>query len=138
MASKKSQTIPKQIKITLTNENYEKLQQSATKNYRTISQEINYRLNQLLSRPGGLDAPTNPIIYGPGIRSIPDQFIPHNTPGGITTPPITTIPSPENPDGRPIVTATAGLSQPKNKTLTFTTGETKFAQDFRNTDNKNN
>lgn len=90
---KQSQTTPKQIKITLTQENYEKLQQSAEKNYRTISQEVNYRLSLLLSRPGGLDAPTNPLYFPPGVRSIPDTFIPHNTPGGIQT-----IPSPENPD----------------------------------------
>lgn len=42
----------KQIKITLTEENYNKLKDAAEKNYRTLSQEINYRLNQLLSRPG--------------------------------------------------------------------------------------
>lgn len=41
-----------QIKITLTKENYDKLKESAEKNYRTLSQEVNYRLHQLLSRPG--------------------------------------------------------------------------------------
>lgn len=83
----------KQIKITLTEENYNKLKDAAEKNYRTLSQEINYRLNQLLSRPGGLDSPS-PIYFPPGVRApLPDQFIPHNTPGGIRT-----IPSPENPD----------------------------------------
>lgn len=82
-----------QIKITLTEENYNRLKDLADTNYRTISQEVNYRLNQLLSRPGGPDAP-NPLYYPPGVRGIPDlpQFIPHNTPGGIRTP------IPENPN----------------------------------------
>lgn len=78
----KNEKSSKQIKITLTKENYNKLKEIAEKNYRTLSQEVNYRLNQLLSRPGGLDAPASPIYFPPG---------------GIRTP-ITTIPNPENPD----------------------------------------
>ena len=76
-----------QIKVTLTEENYNKLKQSAEKNYRTLTQEINFRLSQLLSRPGGLDAPlTSPIYYPPGVRTpLPPNII-H------------TIPIPENPD----------------------------------------
>jgi len=104
-----------QIKVTLTEENYNKLKQSAEKNYRTISQEINFRLSQLLSRPGGLDAPlTSPIYYPPGVRSIP---------------------SPENPY---TITATAGLTQPIQKSqpqphpksITFT-NTPKINQDRR-------
>lgn len=105
-----------QIKVTLTEENYNKLKQSAEKNYRTISQEINFRLSQLLSRPGGLDAPlTSPIYYPPGVRSIP---------------------SPENPDGSYTITATAGLAQPVQKSqshpksITFT-NTPKINQDRR-------
>lgn len=66
-----------QIRVTLTEENYSHLKASAEKNYRTIAQEVNYRLNQLLSRPGGLDTPS-PIIYPPGIRSPLPQSQPIN------------------------------------------------------------
>lgn len=89
----KNEKSSKQIKITLTKENYNKLKESAEKNYRTLSQEVNYRLHQLLSRPGGLDSlSSSPIYFPPGVRTpvtpvnIPDTAIPK------------TIPSPENPD----------------------------------------
>lgn len=74
-----------QIKITLTEENYNRLKDLADKNYRTLSQEVNFRLKQILSRPGGPDAPS-PLYFPPGVRGIPDTFIPHNTPGGIQNP----------------------------------------------------
>lgn len=78
-----------QIKITLTKENYDKLKESAEKNYRTLSQEVNYRLHQLLSRPGGLDSlSSSPIYFPPGVR----------TPVTPTSAPIHTMPSTENPD----------------------------------------
>lgn len=86
----KNEKSSKQIKITLTKENYNKLKESAEKNYRTLSQEVNYRLHQLLSRPGGLDSPSSsPIYFPPGVRtpaSIPDNAI------------VKTIPNSENPD----------------------------------------
>lgn len=91
----KNEKSSKQIKITLTKENYNKLKEAAEKNYRTLSQEVNYRLHQLLSRPGNLDTPaSSPIYFPPGVREpLPSTFIPHNTPGGIRT-----ILNPENPD----------------------------------------
>lgn len=74
-----------QIKITLTKENYDKLKEAAEKNYRTLSQEVNYRLHQLLSRPGGLDSlSSSPIYFPPGVRT--------------PVAPIHTMPTPENPD----------------------------------------
>lgn len=75
-----------QIKITLTKENYDKLKESAEKNYRTLSQEVNYRLHQLLSRPGGLDSLSapSPIYFPPGVRT--------------PVAPIHTMPTTENPD----------------------------------------
>ena len=86
----KNEKSSKQIKITLTKENYNKLKESAEKNYRTLSQEVNYRLHQLLSRPGGLDSLSSPspIYFPPGVR----------TPVAPTSAPIHTMPSPENPD----------------------------------------
>lgn len=88
-----------QIKVTLTEENYNKLKQSAEKNYRTISQEINFRLSQLLSRPGGLDAPlTSPIYYPPGVRELKDAPGIPETPYKITldTPQVHTQPHPKS------------------------------------------
>lgn len=76
--------------------------------------------------------PTTPphIYFPPGVRSpLPDQFIPHNTPGGIRTP------IPENPDGSPTITnttitTTSGYSEPK-KSLSFTVNKNNKNQDRR-------
>lgn len=78
---KKIMAKTQQIKITLTKENYDKLKESAEKNYRTLSQEVNYRLHQLLSRPGNLDTPaSSPIYFPPGGIRTP---VPENTDRGV-------------------------------------------------------
>lgn len=74
----------KQVRLTLPDDLYQHLKEQAGKDDRTIA---NYILH-LLKNPPKVQSP---IYFPPGVRSpLPQEFIPHNTPGGIRTP--------ENPD----------------------------------------
>lgn len=76
----------KQVRLTLPDDLYKTLKTQADADDRTVANYIVHLLKQ--------KKPTqNPIYFPPGVRS------------PITTP-IHTIPIPENPDGRPIVTCT--------------------------------
>ena len=80
----------KQVRLTLPNDLYNSLKEQAAADDRTVANYIVHLLKQ--------KKPTqNPIYFPPGVRS------------PITAPahtPTLTIPTPENPDGRPIVTCT--------------------------------
>lgn len=118
----KNNKINHQIKITLTEDNYKKLQQSAEKNYRTLSQEVNYRINQLLSRPGGLDAPlSSPLIYPAGVRT------PLHTEPGIPEPPYKITLNTDTFE-KPTADIFNNKSKSTSKNFTFTTGEPKSIQ----------
>ena len=80
----------KQVRLTLPDDLYNSLKEQAAADDRTVANYIAHLLKQKKS-----SAPQSPIYFPPGVRS------------PITAPtPIHTIPTPENPDGRPIVTCT--------------------------------
>lgn len=74
----------KQVNLTLPDDLYNSLKEQADADYRTVA---NYIVHLLLKR----NKSSAPIYFPPGVRSP-------------ITAPIQTIPTPENPDGRPIVT----------------------------------
>lgn len=77
----------KQIRLTLPDDLYQHLKEQAGKDDRTIANYILHLLKQKNTTPS--------IYFPPGVR----------TPVPVPVPaPIHTIPIPENPDGRPIVT----------------------------------
>lgn len=75
----------KQVRLTLPNDLYNSLKEQADADYRTVA---NYIVHLLLKR----NKSSAPIYFPPGVRS------PHSPA------PTLTIPTPENPDGRPIIT----------------------------------
>ena len=80
----------KQVRLTLPNDLYNSLKEQAAADDRTVANYIVHLLKQKKSTQ--VQAP---IYFPPGVRS------------PITTPahtPIHTMPIPENPDGRPIIT----------------------------------
>lgn len=79
----------KQVSLTLPDDLYNSLKEQADADYRTVA---NYIVHLLLKR----NKSSAPIYFPPGVRS---PIAPAPTP-------IHTIPTPENPDGRPIVTCT--------------------------------
>ena len=79
----------KQVRLTLPNDLYNSLKEQAAADDRTVANYIVHLLKQKKSTQ-------NPIYFPPGVRS---PIVPASTP-------IHTIPTPENPDGRPIVTCT--------------------------------
>ena len=78
----------KQVRLTLPNDLYNSLKEQADADDRTVANYIVHLLKQKQKNTN----PT-PIYFPPGVRSP-------------ITAPIHTIPTPENPDGRPIVTCT--------------------------------
>lgn len=78
----------KQVRLTLPDDLYKTLKEQADADDRTVANYIVHLLKQKKSA----QAPQAPIYFPPGVRS-PQ-----------TPTPIHTIPTPENPDGRPIVT----------------------------------
>ena len=74
----------KQVRLTLPNDLYNSLKEQAAADDRTVANYIVHLLKQKKSTQ-------NPIYFPPGVRS------------PITAPTLT-IPTSENPDGRPIVT----------------------------------
>ena len=76
----------KQVRLTLPNDLYNSLKEQAAADDRTVANYIVHLLKQKKSTQAQA-----PIYFPPGVRS------------PITTP-IHTIPTPENPDGRPIIT----------------------------------
>ena len=72
----------KQVRLTLPNDLYNSLKEQAAADDRTVANYIVHLLKQKKS--------SAPIYFPPGVRS-PQM-------------PTLTIPTPENPDGRPIVT----------------------------------
>ena len=76
----------KQVRLTLPNDLYNSLKEQADADDRTVANYIVHLLKQKKSTQA-------PIYFPPGVRSP-------------ITAPIHTIPTPENPDGRPIVTCT--------------------------------
>ena len=84
----------KQVRLTLPNDLYNSLKEQADANDRTVADYIGHLLKQKQKNTNTNPAP----IYFPlGVRS------PIETP---TLTSIPTVPIPENPDGRPIVTCT--------------------------------
>ena len=81
----------KQVRLTLPDDLYKSLKEQAAADDRTVANYIVHLLKQK-----NINTNTNPapIYFPPGVRS------PHSPA------PIHTIPTPENPDGRPIVTCT--------------------------------
>ena len=77
----------KQVRLTLPNDLYNSLKEQAAADDRTVANYIVHLLKQKNTNTN----PT-PIYFPPGVRS-PQM-------------PTLTIPTPENPDGRPIVTCT--------------------------------
>ena len=77
----------KQVRLTLPNDLYNSLKEQAAADDRTVANYIVHLLKQKNTN----SAPQSPIYFPPGVRS------------PIPTPTLT-IPTPENPDGRPIVT----------------------------------
>lgn len=77
----------KQVRLTLPDDLYKTLKTQADADDRTVANYIVHLLKQKKSTQQA------PIYFPPGVRS------------PITAPTIT-IPTPENPDGRPIVTCT--------------------------------
>lgn len=75
----------KQVRLTLPDDLYKTLKTQADADDRTVANYIVHLLKQKKSTQQA------PIYFPPGVRS------------PITTP-IHTIPTPENPDGRPIIT----------------------------------
>ena len=78
----------KQVRLTLPNDLYNSLKEQAAADDRTVANYIVHLLKQK-------QKPQSPLYFPPGVRTpvtIPDNAI------------IKTIPSPENPDGRPIIT----------------------------------
>lgn len=75
----------KQVRLTLPNDLYNSLKEQAAADDRTVANYIVHLLKQKKSTQA-------PIYFPPGVRS-PQM-------------PTLTIPTPENPDGRPIVTCT--------------------------------
>lgn len=75
----------KQVRLTLPNDLYNSLKEQAAADDRTVANYIVHLLKQKKSTQ-------NPIYFPPGVRS---PIAPAST---------LTIPTPENPDGRPIVT----------------------------------
>lgn len=76
------------LELDIPNEMYDKIVEIAKKNYRTPELQILYFIDK------GMNAKSSsPLIYAPGVRSVPG--VPNS---------ITTIPTRENPDGRPKVT----------------------------------
>ena len=76
----------KQVRLTLPNDLYNSLKEQAAADDRTVANYIVHLLKQKKS--------SAPIYFPPGVRS---PIAPASTP-------IHTIPTPENPDGRPIIT----------------------------------
>lgn len=77
----------KQVRLTLPNDLYNSLKEQAAADDRTVANYIVHLLKQKKSTQQA------PIYFPPGVRS------------PITAPtPIHTMPIPENPDGRPIIT----------------------------------
>ena len=76
----------KQVRLTLPNDLYNSLKEQAAADDRTVANYIVHLLKQKKSTQAQA-----PIHFPPGVRSP-------------ITAPIHTIPTPENPDGRPIVT----------------------------------
>lgn len=76
------------IELDIPDEMYNKIIEVADKEYRTPELQILYFIDKAMSVKN-----SSPLIYAPGVRSVPG--VPNS---------ITTIPIPENPDGRPIVT----------------------------------
>ena len=77
----------KQVRLTLPDDLYNSLKEQAAADDRTVANYIVHLLKQKQKNTN----PT-PIYFPPGVRS------PHSPA------PIHTIPTPENPDGRPIIT----------------------------------
>ena len=73
----------KQVRLTLSDDLYKTLKKQADADDRTVANYIVHLLKQKKSTQ-------NPIYFPPGVRS-PQM-------------PTLTIPTPENPDGRPIIT----------------------------------
>lgn len=78
----------KQVRLTLPNDLYNSLKEQAAADDRTVANYIVHLLKQKKSTQQA------PIYFPPGVRS---PIAPASTP-------IHTIPTPENPDGRPIIT----------------------------------
>ena len=81
----------KQVRLTLPNDLYNSLKEQAAADDRTVANYIVHLLKQ--KKP----STQNPIYFPLGVRS------PIETP---TLTSIPTVPIPENPDGRPIITCT--------------------------------
>ena len=77
----------KQVRLTLPNDLYNSLKEQAAADDRTVANYIVHLLKQKKS----ISTPQAPIYFPPSVRSP-------------ITAPIHTIPTPENPDGRPIIT----------------------------------
>ena len=75
----------KQVRLTLPNDLYNSLKNQAAADDRTVANYIVHLLKQKQKN-------TNPIYFPPGVRS---PIAPAST---------LTIPTPENPDSRPIIT----------------------------------
>ena len=78
----------KQVRLTLPDDLYKTLKTQADSDDRTVANYIVHLLKQKKQ------AQQAPIYFPPGVRS---PITPASTP-------IHTIPTPENPDGRPIIT----------------------------------
>ena len=78
----------KQVRLTLPNDLYNSLKEQADADDRTVA---NYIVHLLKQKQKNTNPNPTPIYFPPGVRS------------PIPTPTLT-IPTPENPDGRPIVT----------------------------------
>lgn len=76
----------KQVRLTLPNDLYNSLKEQAAADDRTVANYIVHLLKQK-----NTNTTQAPIYFPPGVRSP-------------ITPPTLTIPTPENPDGRPIIT----------------------------------
>lgn len=81
----------KQVRLTLPDDLYNSLKEQAAADDRTVANYIVHLLKQKKSTPQA------PIYFPPGVHS---PIAPASTP-------IHTIPTPENPDGRPIITCDA-------------------------------
>ena len=78
----------KQVRLTLPDDLYKTLKTQADADDRTVANYIVHLLKQKNTNTNPAQAP---IYFPPGVRSP-------------ITAPIQTIPTPENPDGRPIIT----------------------------------
>ena len=83
----------KQVRLTLPDDLYKTLKTQADADDRTVANYIVHLLKQKQKQKNTNTNPA-PIYFPPGVRS---PIAPASTP-------IHTIPTPENPDGRPIIT----------------------------------